>query len=102
MVGENMKPSTIQQEVEAILKEAQPMLGMHGGAIELAGITADKVVQLRFKGACVGCAAADITLEYGLKELIMLKCEEVADVVAVNDEPVTHAAPGSLPYAPSS
>lgn len=96
-----MKTST-REQVEALLAEAAPVLGLHGGAIELVAITPDQVVQLRFKGACVGCAAADITLEYGLKELIMMKCEEVMDVVAVNDEPVTHAAPGILPYAQRS
>lgn len=89
----------IRKQVQAILDEAAPVLGLHGGSIELVDITPEQVVQLRFKGACVGCAAADITLEYGLKELIMMKCEEVMDVVAVNDEPVTHAAPGVLPYA---
>jgi Fe-S cluster biogenesis protein NfuA len=92
----------MKDQVQAILNEAAPVLGLHGGAIELVDITPDHVVQLKFKGACVGCAAADITLEYGLKELIMMKCEDVMDVVAVNDEPITHTAPGILPYAQRS
>ncbi len=94
--------TSLLKRVQALLDEVQPALGLHGGAIELVGITPENVVELRFKGACVGCAAADITLEYGLKELLMIRCEEVTDVVAVNDEPVTHAAPGALPYAARS
>ena len=87
-----MEP-TLEQRVAKIITDVQPALGLHGGSIELVGITPDRVVQLRFKGACVGCAAADMTLEYGLKEMIMIQVDEVEDVVAVNDEPVTHAAP---------
>jgi Fe-S cluster biogenesis protein NfuA len=84
---------TLHARVTELLAQVQPVLGLHGGALELVGITPDNVVEIRFKGACVGCAAADITLEYGLKEMLMIKCEEITDVVAVNDEPVTHAAP---------
>lgn len=88
----------LRERVETVLAEVQPMLGLHGGAIELVNITPDNVVELRFKGACVGCAAADITLEYGLKEMLMIKCEDITDVVSVNSEPVTHDAP-SLPLS---
>ena len=88
-----MKKLSLFQQVTALLGEVEPLLGMHGGSIELVEITPDNVVKLRFKGACVGCAAADYTLEYGLKEMLMLKIDEVEDVVAVNDEPITHAAP---------
>jgi Fe-S cluster biogenesis protein NfuA len=95
--------TTLFDRVSAVLNEVQPLLGLHGGAIELVGITPEHVVQLRFQGACVGCAAADVTLEYGLKEMLMIKCEEISDVVAVNTEPVTHEAPAiPLSYAERS
>lgn len=93
-------PKPLYDQVATVIAQVQPVLGLHGGAIELVKVTDDGVVELRFKGACVGCAAADITLEYGLKEMIMIQCEEVTDVVAVNTEPVTHAAPAiPLSYA---
>lgn len=88
-----MKQSPLYKKVEAVIKEVQPALGLHGGSIDLIHITPENVVQLRFLGACVGCVAADMTLEYGLKEMIMLRVEEVADVVAVNTEPITHDVP---------
>ena len=69
------------------------MLGMHGGSIELVKISSDNIVSLRFKGACVGCMAAEYTLEYGLKEMLMMEIEEIEDVIAVNDEPLTHLPP---------
>jgi len=89
----------LTKPVLAVLAEVQPMLGLHGGSIELVNITPDNIVQLRFVGACVGCAAADITLEYGLKEMLMIRIEEIEDVVAVNAEPVTHDAPAIPLYA---
>lgn len=88
-----MMPTSLQAQVETLLSEVSPLLGLHGGAVELVRITPERVVELRFKGACIGCAAADYTLEHGLKEMLMIKIDEVEDVVAVNDEPITHAAP---------
>jgi len=88
--------TALRERVSQIITDVQPALGLHGGSIELVDITPENVVQLRFKGACVGCAAADMTLEYGLKEMIMIQAEEVEDVVAVNDEPITHQPPAPL------
>jgi Fe-S cluster biogenesis protein NfuA len=85
--------TTLEQKVREVVGEVAPMLGLHGGSIELIEVTPNGIVRLRFLGACVGCAAADYTLEYGLKEYLMLRIDEIEDVEAVNDEPVTHAAP---------
>src|ERR1044072_7464381 len=93
-----MKRHPLYEKVSAILAEVQPLLGLHGGSIELANITPENVVELRFIGACIGCGAADITLEYGLKEMLMIRIEEIADVVSVNNEPITHDAP-NIPLA---
>ena len=84
---------SLTTKVQALLDEVTPMLGMHGGSIELVEITPENVVKLRFQGACVGCSAADLTLEYGLKEMLMLQIEEIDDVIAVNQEAITHNPP---------
>jgi len=88
-----MNTHPLHTQVQKVIEEVQPVLGLHGGSIELVTITPDNVVELRFIGACVGCVAADITLEYGLKEMLMLRVEEINDVISVNNEPVTHNAP---------
>ena len=95
-----MSKHPLHSRVLAVITEVQPVLGLHGGSIELVDISPENVVSLRFIGACVGCAAADITLEYGLKEMLMLRIEEVEDVISVNNKPTTHEAPKiPLPYA---
>ena len=83
----------METQVRQLIDEIAPNLGLHGGSIELVDITPEHIVRLRFQGACVGCVAADMTLEYGIKELLMLKVPEIEDVVAVNDEPATHGVP---------
>jgi Fe-S cluster biogenesis protein NfuA len=88
-----MPTPSLETRVQSLLDEVAPILGLHGGSIELVEITPERVVMLRFKGACVGCAAADITLEFGLKEMLLMRIEEIEDVMAVNDEAVTHQAP---------
>ena len=82
-----------EAQVRLLIDEIAPQLGMHGGSIELVDISSEHVVRLRFQGSCVGCVAADMTLEYGIKELLMLKVPEIEDVIAVNTEPVSHAVP---------
>ena len=94
-----MPTPSLETRLEAAIAEIQPMLGMHGGSIEVVEITPEKVVKLRFKGACVGCLAADYTLEYGLKEYLLMQIEDIEDVVAVNDEPLTHLPPSTPLYA---
>ena len=73
----------IESRVLAVLSEAEPALGLHGGGVELVGISPEGVVSVRFTGACSGCFAADMTLEYGLRELLLLRIEELTDVIAV-------------------
>lgn len=81
------------ESVNTLLEQVLPVLGLHGGSVELVDISTDNVVFLRFQGACVGCKAADMTLEYGLKEFLMMQLEEITDVQAVNNEPISHDAP---------
>ena len=90
----------LSARVEQALAEVQPSLGLHGGSIELVKIDETRVAHLRFLGACIGCAAATYTLEYGVKEFLLMRLEDLEDVVAVNEEPVTHAAP-TLSHAAS-
>jgi Fe/S biogenesis protein NfuA len=90
----------LKEKIDSVIKQVQPVLGLHGGSIKVVDISEDNVVSILFQGACVGCAAADLTLEYGLKEMLMMQVEEITDVIAVNTEPVTHSAPSvALPYA---
>lgn len=91
----------LEDRVENILAELRPMIAMHQGDARLVEITPEGVVNIEFGGACVSCGIADVTLNQGLKESIMLQCPEVTDVVAVNmpnlDQPETLTGPADSP-----
>jgi Fe-S cluster biogenesis protein NfuA len=90
--------ASLTQKVQKLLDEAQPVLGLHQGGIELVKITPDHTVYLRFLGACQGCSLAEQTLNYGLKELIMLNLEEIKDVISVDNQNAKHQPPFGSPF----
>ncbi len=86
-------PVSLEAHVNELLQTIAPTLGLHGGSLELVSISEEGVVAIRFAGACIGCAAATYTLDFGIKRYLMLQDARIHDVIAVNDEPITHAAP---------
>ncbi len=52
-----------EDNVKAEIDKSIPVLQRDGGDIEFAGLE-DKVVKVRLKGACSGCAMATVTLQW--------------------------------------
>jgi len=76
----------MREQVEAVLEEVRPALAMHGGGIELVGVDeATGVVQVRLRGACVGCPMSTLTLKMGVEAALMDAVPSVTEVVAVED-----------------
>ncbi len=73
----------MKERVEAVLNQLRPMLQADGGNIELVGITAEGVVQVRLQGACHSCPSAIMTLKQGVERLVREQVPEVIEVVAV-------------------
>jgi len=69
-------------KVEEALKEIRPMLQADGGDVELVDVQ-DGVVKVRLRGACMGCPMATMTLQQGIKRILMEKVPEVKDVIAL-------------------
>ncbi len=51
------------ENVIAEIEKVRPVLQRDGGDIEFVGIE-DKVVKVRLRGACSGCAMATVTLQW--------------------------------------
>ena len=62
----------IKSQINKILDEVRPSLQMHGGDVELESVK-DCIVELKIKGACHGCAMADMTFGEGIGEIIKQK-----------------------------
>ncbi len=69
-----------------------PALAQHGGWIELSEVK-DAVAYVQLGGGCQGCASAHVTLNDGIKKVILEDVPEIKDVVDCTD----HSS-GSQPY----
>ena len=76
-----IKPS-IAERVETALQSVRPMLASHGGDIELVKVV-PPAIEVRFTGACDGCAASALTFHAGVKKAVEDACPEITDIIQV-------------------
>lgn len=73
--GETM----LKERVEQVIDKIRPVLQADGGNIELVDIV-DGIVKVRLKGACAGCAGAQMTLKMGVEKALKEEIPEVKSV----------------------
>jgi Fe-S cluster biogenesis protein NfuA len=73
----------LKSRVEEIINMIRPAIQSDGGDLELVDVDNDGVVQVRFKGACVGCPSLNITLQSGIERQLKDRIPEIARVEAV-------------------
>lgn len=56
-----------EENVKAEIEKIRPYLQRDGGDIEFVNLE-DDVVKVRLKGACAGCAFAQLTLQYSVEQ----------------------------------
>ncbi len=76
-----IKPS-VAERVENALAGVRPMLASHGGDVELVKV-APPAIEVRFTGACDGCAASALTFHAGVKKAIEDACPDITEIVQV-------------------
>lgn len=79
----NMKINNeiLNSKIEELLEQMRPHFLSDGGNIEVAEITEDNVVKLRFTGACTDCERAPVTFKYSVRELLLSEIPEIKDVI---------------------
>jgi len=76
-------PSLLER-IEAVLDEhVRPGLRADGGDVEVVGIDADKIVQVRMVGACQGCPSAIMTMTFGIESTLKSRIPEIRFLEAV-------------------
>ncbi|MHA6512818.1 NifU family protein [Tessaracoccus sp. Z1128] len=71
-------------EIEAVLDaRVRPALRQHGGAIEIEALDEAGVLGVRLLGACVGCPAADLSMQQLVREELLGVVTGLSDVVLV-------------------
>ena len=76
-----IKPS-VAERVENALAGVRPMLASHGGDVELVRV-APPTIEVRFTGACDGCAASALTFHAGVKKAVEDACPDITEIVQV-------------------
>ena len=74
----------LRARIEAVLDQhVRPGLRADGGDVELVGIDADRIVQVRMQGACQGCPSSTITLTMGVEATLKAHVPEIRFLEAV-------------------
>ena len=73
----------MKEKVETALNSIRPNLQADGGDVELIDVSDDGVVKLRLVGACGSCPMAQMTMKFGIEEVLREKIPEIKEIVAV-------------------
>lgn len=82
-MSEEKTPDFNEANVRKEVEKIRPVLQRDGGDIEFVGIE-DKVVKVRLKGACSGCAMATVTLQWTVERNLKSVFPEIEKVENVS------------------
>ena len=74
----------MHRKIDAVLDTVRPNIQMDGGDVQFVKFQ-DGAVYVRFEGACVGCPAAEMTLQMGIEQALKQEIPEVNEVIAVDE-----------------
>jgi Fe-S cluster biogenesis protein NfuA len=94
LIVHGLHPEMLAARIEGALTKVRPLLGSHGGDVELLGIDADAgAVRLRLLGSCDGCPSSSITLQMAVEGAITAAAPEIVRIEV--EEPSREVALGS-------
>ena len=79
-----MNEITMEEQICAVLDVIRPYLNRDGGDVEFLRFE-DGIVYVKMVGACAGCMSLDVTLNEGIREILVENIPGVVDVVNVNE-----------------
>jgi Fe-S cluster biogenesis protein NfuA len=71
---------TIEEQIISVLDVIRPFLNNDGGDIEFLRFE-DGIVYVRMTGACVGCSSLDVTLNEGIRDVLVENIPGVIEVI---------------------
>ena len=77
LVLHGLHPLDLETRVRHALELVKPRLGLHGGDVDLIGVTPDGVVKLRLEGNCHGCPSSQLTLKSSIEEAIYAAAPDI-------------------------
>ena len=82
-LGELARTNLLRRIEDVLDSDVRAGLAADGGGVELAGIDADNIVQVRLLGACQGCSSSLYTLTMGIERALKVRIPEIRFVEAV-------------------
>lgn len=79
----NPEEHDLAPRVREVIAALRPSIQADGGDLEFVNVRDDNTVEIRLKGACIGCPSAEITLQYGIEQNMRTYVPEIKGVVAV-------------------
>lgn len=76
------KQVSIEDQIKDVLNVIRPYLNGDGGDVEFLRFD-DGIVYVRLIGACAGCMSMDVTLNEGIRDILIENIPGVVDVVNV-------------------
>lgn len=73
---------TIEEQIISVLNVIRPYLNNDGGDIEFVRYE-DGIVYVRMLGACAGCMSMDVTLNEGVKDILIENVPGVVEVINI-------------------
>ncbi|MFK7937041.1 MAG: NifU family protein [Saprospiraceae bacterium] len=80
----NEEKTDLLAAIDNALEDVRPHLKVDGGDVELVDVTEDKVVKIKWLGACEGCNMSVMTMRAGIEHAIKSKVPSITGVEAVN------------------
>ena len=71
---------TIEEQIISVLNVIRPYLNNDGGDVEFLRYE-NGIVYVRMSGACAGCMSLDVTLNDGIREILVENIPGVVEVV---------------------
>ena len=82
-IAQSEKEKFIQQ-VDKALDAVRPHLAVDGGNVEIADITDEMEVKVRWVGNCEVCSMSAMTMKAGIEQTLKSKFPEISSVTAIN------------------
>ncbi len=94
-----LHPLDLETRLRNALDEVKPRLGLHGGSVELLGVSPEGRAQLKLQGNCHECPSSRLTLRFSIEEALYAAAPDLAglDVEGLAEEQPILSGNGSVP-----
>lgn len=94
-----LHPLDLETRLRNALDEVKPRLGLHGGSVELLGVSPEGRAQLKLQGNCHECPSSRLTLRFSIEEALYAAAPDLTglDVEGLAEEQPKVSGNGSAP-----